>query len=148
LRGEPPKLSSGTYKADWVYVDDVIDGFIQAATRTGIDGAVIDLGTGSLTSLRDVVNTIVRIIEPTIEPQFGALSDRPGQAPRIADVDYARQTLDWTATTSLSDGLAATVAWHRAQLKATDSKLPLPLGEGRGEGALNRHTERPLTISS
>ena len=32
LRGEAPKLSSGRWKADWVYVGDVIEGFLAATT--------------------------------------------------------------------------------------------------------------------
>ena len=31
LRGERPKLSSGKARADWVYIGDVIEGFIAAA---------------------------------------------------------------------------------------------------------------------
>jgi nucleoside-diphosphate-sugar epimerase len=116
VSGQPPKLSSGAYEADWVYVDDVIDGFIQAATRLDIDGSVIDLGSGSLATLRDVVLNIVELIDPRVAPNFGALPDRPGEAPRVADIEYARKTLGWTATTSLADGLAATVAWHQEQL--------------------------------
>ena len=37
LRGEPPRLSSGTYRADWVYISDVIEGFVAAATATEIE---------------------------------------------------------------------------------------------------------------
>ena len=115
LEGSAPSLSSGAYLADWVYIDDVIDGFIQAATRTDVDGAVIDLGSGSLTSLRDVVNTIVGIMHAPIKPKFGAVPDRPREQPRIADVDQAARTLGWRSTTSLEAGLAATVEWHERQ---------------------------------
>ena len=52
LRGEAPKVSSGRWKADWVYVGDVIEGFLAAAITSGIDGKSIDLGTGSLVSIR------------------------------------------------------------------------------------------------
>ena len=35
LRGERPKLSSGKASADWVYIDDVIEGFVAAGSRAG-----------------------------------------------------------------------------------------------------------------
>jgi nucleoside-diphosphate-sugar epimerase len=115
LQGKSPSLSSGLWSADWVYVDDVIDGFISAATRPGIDGSVIDLGSGTLTSIRDVVDSIVQIITPPVEPKFGALPDRPGEQMRVADTDHARTTLAWGASTSLDEGLAATVRWHQTK---------------------------------
>ena len=47
LRGERPKLSSGKARADWVYIADVIEGFVAAATAPGIEGETIDLGSGT-----------------------------------------------------------------------------------------------------
>jgi nucleoside-diphosphate-sugar epimerase len=122
IQGRSPSLSSGVWSADWVYVDDVVDGFISAATRPGIDGRVIDLGSGTLTSIRDVVNSIVRIINPTVEPQFGALPDRPSEQTRVADVDGARSMLCWSATRSLEDGLAATIRWHHINRAPSNSE--------------------------
>lgn len=46
LRGERPKLSSGKRCADWVYISDVVEGFVTAATAPGIEGETIDLGSG------------------------------------------------------------------------------------------------------
>ena len=38
LRGETPKISSGGRPVDWIYVSDVVDGFMALAERPGIDG--------------------------------------------------------------------------------------------------------------
>ena len=48
LRGEAPQLSSGHRRADWIYVDDVIEGLVRAAAMPGIEGSTFDLGTGLL----------------------------------------------------------------------------------------------------
>ncbi len=53
LRGERPKVSAGTVGADWVYIADVVEGFIAAATAPGIEGETIDLGTGTLVPIRN-----------------------------------------------------------------------------------------------
>jgi nucleoside-diphosphate-sugar epimerase len=58
LRGERPKVSSGTVGADWMYTADVVEGFIAAATAPGIEGEAIDLGTGTLVPIRKVVERI------------------------------------------------------------------------------------------
>jgi UDP-glucose 4-epimerase len=120
LNGQTPELSSGMWEADWVYVDDIVDAFLKAVTRPGIDGCSIDLGSGTLTSIRDVVASLIRITNSSIEPQFGTLPDRPRQQTRVADTAYAETMLDWKATTSLDEGLAATVEWHAAQLKSSN----------------------------
>jgi nucleoside-diphosphate-sugar epimerase len=126
LQGNAPSLSSGVWSADWVYVDDVVDGFVLAATRPGIDGEDIDFGSGKLTPIRDVVTSIVQHIDTTIEPQFGALPDRPCEQMRVADVAHAKGTLGWNATTSLDEGLAATIEWHRARLNTASKAVLQP----------------------
>ena len=115
LQGRSPSLSSGSWSADMVYVDDVVDGFIAAATRSGIDGADIDLGSGQLTPIKELVDAIVRLTNASIEPHYGVLPDRPREQIRVAHTAHAKAVLDWTATTSLDDGLAETIRWHRDQ---------------------------------
>lgn len=118
LRGASPKLASGRWSADWVYVDDVIDGFLLAATRAGIDGKTIDLGSGELTSTREIVEKVVARIDPRIDPEFGALPDRPAEEVRSADVAAAKAALGWEPRTSLDRGLEQTIAWYRDRSRA------------------------------
>ena len=118
LNGEPPKLSSGRWTADWVYIDDVIDGFLQAALMPQIEGTTIDLGSGTLVSVRTVVEQLVSVIGNDIKPLFGALPDRPFEQVRLADTASAFVKLGWKATTSLERGLHQTVDWYRDQQRA------------------------------
>ena len=113
IGGDPPKISSGEWKADWVYVDDVIDGFIASACTPFAEGCTIDLGTGSLVSLRAVVTKIEGLIGASVEPIFGALSERPLEQTRAANVSYAYEKIKWKASTSLIEGLEQTVNWYR-----------------------------------
>ena len=66
-------------KADWVFIADVIEAFVRAATAPGIDGKSIDLGTGNLVSVRGVVERLVKFTGSQLRPLFGALPDRPGE---------------------------------------------------------------------
>jgi UDP-glucose 4-epimerase len=115
LQGSRPKLGSGEWKADWVYVDDVIDGFIEAARTPNVDGSSIDLGSGTLVSARSIVAELVELIDPRIEPEWAALPDRPSERIRVADVDDAYAKLGWRASVSLREGLERTIAWYRAR---------------------------------
>jgi UDP-glucose 4-epimerase len=118
LRGAAPKVSSGKTKADWVYIDDVVDGFLRAARKPGIEGRTIDLGTGTLVSVRDVVTRLVNVAQTHIEALFGALPDRPAENEFVADTATASELLGWTATTPLDSGLRQTFDWFRAHATA------------------------------
>ena len=114
LRGEAPKLSSGQRQVDWIYVCDVVDGLMAAAQTSGIDGENFDLGSSTLTPISTIVHHLNQLIDPSIKPLFGALSDRPMEQVRIANITSASDRLGWHPQTSLEDGLAQTVAWYTA----------------------------------
>jgi nucleoside-diphosphate-sugar epimerase len=114
LRHEAPRLSSGRRPLDWVYVDDVVDGLLLAGCRPGLEAAV-ELGSGTLTPIRDIVAKLVDLIAPSVQPIFDARPDRPRASERPADIETTRARLGWAPTTSLDEGLAWTVAWYRRQ---------------------------------
>jgi nucleoside-diphosphate-sugar epimerase len=114
LNGEAPKVSSGQRKADWVYVDDVVEALLAGAVTPAIEGATIDLGSGSLVAIRDIVERLVSIVSLPVAPLFGALPDRPSECEVAAATAAAAEMLGWTATTSLEDGLQRTVEWYRS----------------------------------
>src|SRR5437764_810167 len=57
LRGEAPKLSSGTRPVDWIYVDDVIDGVLTAARARGVEGSTLDVRPRVLQPLKDYAHS-------------------------------------------------------------------------------------------
>jgi UDP-glucose 4-epimerase len=116
LRGENPKLASGEWNVDWVYVDDVVDAFVAAAEAEGIEGRTLDVGSGQLVSVRDVVERLALLIDSEVEPIFGALTDRPGEVPCVADVKQSTARLGWKPKISFDEGLRRTVAWYRERV--------------------------------
>jgi nucleoside-diphosphate-sugar epimerase len=116
LRGEAPRLSSGTRPVDWVFIDDVVDAFLAAAVTPGADGRSLDVGSGELVTVRAVIEELVRQIDPSRSPLFGALADRPLEQVSVADVPATTATLGWMPRVKLRDGLARTVAWYQEQV--------------------------------
>jgi UDP-glucose 4-epimerase len=114
LRGEGPKLSSGRREVDWIFVDDVVAAFVAAAEAEKAPGNTLDIGSGELVSIRSLVEQIVPLVSSDARPVFGALPDRPGERPRIADVAPSREMIGWEPSTPLDVGLARTVEWFRA----------------------------------
>jgi len=123
IKGDSPQLSSGRRLVDWIYVDDVIDGFLAAATTDGAEGHTIDLGSGHLVSIRDVASKLTRLTRSVGHPVFGAVEDRPFERIRRADTSTAQLRLGWQAKVSLDEGLQLTVDWWRKNL-ATDALSP------------------------
>jgi nucleoside-diphosphate-sugar epimerase len=116
LQGRTPKLSSGRREIDWIYVDDVIDGLLAAAQKRDVEGDTIDLGSGTLVPVQEVVMRLTALVDSRLEPYFGAFADRPFEQVRVADTDYAYAKLGWRSVTPLAQGLARTVDWYREQL--------------------------------
>ena len=113
LRDQLPQLMSGTREVDWVYVDDVIDAYLCLATKTGIEGETVDIGSGSLASVRRVVDYLADIIQSDARPQFGSLEDRPLERVRVADIERSCALIGWKPKTPLLEGLKRTVDWYR-----------------------------------
>jgi dTDP-D-glucose 4,6-dehydratase len=112
LKGKAPRLTSGRWEADWVYVDDVVQGFIAAAEARGVEGKTFDIGSGSKISVRSVVELVVQEMETHVTPAFGVLPDRPIEPIRVANVVHTRQQLGWECTTMLEKGLRQTIDWY------------------------------------
>jgi nucleoside-diphosphate-sugar epimerase len=112
LRGQAPRLSSGRRRLDWIYVDDAVEGLVQAAEADGVDGSTLEFGSGRAVSIREVVDELVAIVDPKVRPVFGAVGDRPSEAVRIADTKKTAQVLGWRTHTSLAEGLRRTVEWY------------------------------------
>ena len=115
LQGVPPQLSSGLWQADWIYVDDVLEGFLAAAHTPGLEGRTLELGSGTCVSVRTIVEELVTIMQPSVQPVFGALPDRPLEPVRVASTAESAQKLGWRPSTSLNAGLRRTVEWYRAR---------------------------------
>jgi len=113
LRGEAPELSSGTRPVDWIYIDDVVDAFLAAAVAPGLGAQPLDIGSGRLVTVREMVEELVRIVDPGIAPRFGAVAERAMEQVRIADVATTTARLGWSPRTPLELGLRKTVEWYR-----------------------------------
>ncbi|MFC5142111.1 NAD-dependent epimerase/dehydratase family protein [Actinomycetospora rhizophila] len=113
LDGTTPALSSGTRPVDWVYVEDVCDAFVRAATGPDAAGRVLDIGSGRTATIAEVVRALADIAGYTGPLGFGEAGDRRHDVAHVADPAPASYYLGWRATTPLRAGLTRTLAWHR-----------------------------------
>ncbi|MCL4300407.1 MAG: NAD-dependent epimerase/dehydratase family protein [Anaerolineae bacterium] len=96
---------NGTQTRDYIYVDDVVQALIAAATAAGINRQVINIGTGAGTSIKQLVALIEKatghkaqtIVTPSVSGGVSAL---------VADTSRARKLLDFKPRVTLEEGLA------------------------------------------
>jgi UDP-glucose 4-epimerase len=119
LLGSPIQLSSGRRRVDWVYIDDVADALVMLASNADLGGESVDIGSGELVPIRDVVTQLWELLGLDGEPPFGTLPDRDGEVERVADVAHAAEMFGFTARIGLDAGLAATVDWFRDSLQSS-----------------------------
>jgi UDP-glucose 4-epimerase len=114
LSGTPTVVyGDGTQTRDYVYVDDVVDGFVRACGAVG-DGRRFNLGTGIQTTDRRLHTLIADAAGAPDKPGFAP--PRPGDLPAMAvDPVPAYEGLGWEPRVDLSTGVKLTVEWARSR---------------------------------
>ncbi len=112
----------GSQERDFTYVDDVARGTLQALRPLGYE--VINIGSDRPVKLLDVMATLERLLG-----QPARINRKPSHPADVqatwADISKARALLDWAPSTSLEDGLQATVRWYQEN-RSWASRLELP----------------------
>ncbi len=114
LNGDDFRMTAGAQQRDFVYLEEVVEGLLAAATAPGIEGRALDVGTGQLHCIRAVVERIWALSGARGRILAGVLPYRPGEVPAIpADIDRTRRLTGWEAQTGLEEGLQKTIAEMR-----------------------------------
>lgn len=118
LQGHSADLSSGAQHFDWVHVDDVVEALLEIASRDGLNGRTIDIGTGVSASVADVVGFIAKTLDARRLLRFGTIADRRGEPTRVADVRATESLTGWRSRIDLKSGLERTIRWYQSDLHA------------------------------
>jgi dolichol-phosphate mannosyltransferase len=115
LRGEWPPLVNPDTARDYVYVEDVCDACLLAAQTAPRElGAVYNVGTGTQTTMRQVVATARSVLSIQAEPQWGTMPARIWDtAIWQADSRKIQAELGWHPRHSFEAGFSKMVAWQR-----------------------------------
>jgi len=113
LAGHPIRMSSGTQRRDYLFVDDLADGMVRLAEAPSPIPAVVNFSGPSEHSLLDVVTEALEIVGSNV----GVINDLPpnpgDRSVFVGDSSLARASLGWQPTYDLHAGLVKTVEWYR-----------------------------------
>ncbi len=115
LQGELPPLVNPAIARDYIYVDDVTEAYLRAATQPQAErGAVYNVGTGVQTTLQEAVAVAREVLPIASEPQWGSMPDRRWDTTVwVADSRKLQQELGWRPAYDFEAGFRATANWQR-----------------------------------
>jgi UDP-glucose 4-epimerase len=109
--GNPPLiLGDGLQTMDFVHVSDIARANILAA-KAEISDDVINIASGTETTLRELAAALLRAMNSDLGVEFGRERKVNPVPRRLADVQKAERLLGFRASTTLEDGLSSLVSW-------------------------------------
>jgi NAD dependent epimerase/dehydratase len=114
-RGEV-KLGSLTPTRDLNFVDNTVDGYIEAGINPAAIGRTISLGSGREISIGDLAAMIAKIVGKDAEITIDEQRLRPSKSEverLLADNTLASELLGWSPKIDLETGLERTIEWFR-----------------------------------
>jgi len=98
----------GSQTRDYVYVDDVVNALVAASTVQGLDQQVINVGSGTETSVRDLAKLVIETTggdpEEVYNPRVSG-----GVSRMCADITLAQEKLNYVPLIPLDMGLRLTL---------------------------------------
>jgi nucleoside-diphosphate-sugar epimerase len=128
LIGEAPRIfGDGSQSRDFTHVGNACLAMLLAgASRTFLRGEVVNVGAGRRTTVLELATMMAEIIakESSMSGSAAVMPIAPHIEPArsgdvkhsLADLTRARELLGYVPSTSLEEGLAETIEWHRRSM--------------------------------
>ena len=116
LTGEPIQIfGDGQQRRDFTYVDDCVKALLLAATRPEAVGRVFNLGSSEVINLKELAKMMTDLVPGSSYQLIPFPEDRKriDIGDYFADTTLISQSLGWSPSIDLADGLARTVDYYR-----------------------------------
>jgi len=109
----PTVFGDGEATRDYVFVEDVVDAFVRAATADPSITGIANVGTGRQTTVNEIHRLIAAAVGGAPPPRHEPA--RIGEVRAIAlDNSRCREKLGWRPAVSVAEGIDRTVRWLRS----------------------------------
>jgi UDP-glucose 4-epimerase len=109
-------LGDGAQTMDFVFVTDIAQANLRAANSTITDD-VLNIASGTETSLAELAAALGRVMGVDLPPEYGPARKATPVWRRLADVHKAERLIGFKAKVSLEEGLRQLVQWWSRQTK-------------------------------
>lgn len=126
LRSGEIRLGALDPVRDLTHVSDTVAGFLAGAAAPGVEGATINLGTGSAVSVGELAAAIQRVagVDKPVVADPARLRPKASEVMRlISDNRLAAQRLGWAPRLTLEEGLVSTVEFFEQHSPETAASL-------------------------
>lgn len=118
LQQKELKLSSPASVRDFIYTDDLFDGYLAAIEHIQkVTGEVFNLGGGKQYTIGQVVDAVKQLTGSAVNPIYGSMEKAQTEpATWQADISKAKQLLGWQPKHTLESGLQKNIEWLKSNL--------------------------------
>ncbi len=117
-QGKLPFLNYPDFKRDFIYIADCVTAFVNAAyyMNPALYGESINIGTGKMTTIRELVEKVMEIFHLNIRPEWSATIEQKWEIKtQFSNNQKAKKLIRWEPETSLEEGLRETSKWQDEQ---------------------------------
>jgi len=100
---------NGEQSRDFTFVDDIVDGTIQALKPVGYE--IINLGNNQPHNILDLISIIEKELAKKAKIKYMPAQKADATA-TWADIGKAKKVLDWEPKVSLEEGIDKTIHWY------------------------------------
>jgi NAD dependent epimerase/dehydratase len=120
------ELGATSPTRDFLYVEDTARGIVRCAEAHGVEGEVINLGTGTEVSIGELAERVMRLLGRDVPVALDQDRLRPQDSEverLVADTTKAKDLLGWEPSVELDEGLQRTIDWVTRSLDAYKTSI-------------------------
>lgn len=117
MKQKLPPLVSASVARDFIYIDDFVDAMVQSARKASrFRGSVYNVGTGHQTTIKEVVDFVVKKFRMQVQPKYQSMKNRRWDTDVwIANNRLIKKELKFKIKTDFKQGLAKTIEWFNTE---------------------------------
>lgn len=128
----PIVFEDGNQGRDFVHVSDIVRANLLAMDSDAANYHAINIGTGTVTSVRTVAETIARGLNKPIEPEIVHQFRAGDVRDCYANIDRARELLGYEPQVDFEQGMGALLSWVETEQAVDHTEQAIAELAGRG----------------